>query len=308
MSLPSPSRSTSRLLTLALGVPLVFLAWWLWPEPEPSKAGRATSIEADSVSAIELAPGSRPTESAAVRADEVLPPGLTVSVLQERAGAGDVQAAFELGRLLLGCLHYQPVDIDALEDELIDAAAKDHPFLRLFTGQSDSVRAVQLVLDIHGDQTSRCSHRGLPAAEERAQRGLAALEQAATAGHAGAQLAWVLAFRLRWADRDEVVRAAERVRVERERARSYLRQALAARLPEALLAQSVAHRTGDLAERDRVRALGFWRAWRQLGSPGVAAPNWLLAEADGNSASVLTPEELRAADVLARQIVEDFTR
>jgi hypothetical protein len=118
----------------------------------------------------------------------------------------------------------------------------------------------------------------------------------------------VLAFRLRWADRDEVVRAAERVRVERERARSYLGQALAARLPEALLAQSVAHRTGDLAERDRVRALGFWRAWRQLGSPGVAAPNWLLAEADGNSASVLTPEELRAADVLARQIVEDFTR
>jgi hypothetical protein len=306
MSLPLPSRAPARFLALALVLSLVSLTWWLWPEPEPSKAKRAAPVEADSVSAINLAPDSSAVASAAVRTHDVLPPGLTVSVLQERADKGDVQAAFDLGRLLLGCLHYQPVDVEALEEELIDAAATDHPFLHLFTGQSDSVRAVQLVLDIHGDQASRCSHRGLPAREDRAQLGLAALEQAATAGHAGAQLAWVLAFRLRWADGKEVVRSGERVRIERERARSYLSQSLAARLPEALLAQSIAHRTGDLAARDSVRALAYWRAWRQLGSPGSPAPAWLVDQVDANSANRVAAEDSRAADALARQLVGEF--
>lgn len=299
------ARMSRPLSLILLGLLVAGVVWYLAP-------GFATksSIESEGRQGATLGREPAPTSKDAAPVESTSPelfhPSETFPELQARADAGDGEAAFALGRLLLGCLHYTEIDLMTLEDELIDAVAADNPFLRAFTGQSSNERAIQLLLDIQGDQERLCEGRELPAQAVRLRRAAIALDRAAQSGHARAQLAWVQAFRQRWFDPQDVVRSAELVRVERERARAYLQQALLSRLPEALLAQHVAHASGDLDSRDRVRAAAYWRAWRRLGSPGAPLPGWLLSEVDGQVAQSVSAQQLKAADALANQLVSEF--
>lgn len=298
-----------RLSLLVLSLVAVFSAmgWYLVRQPlqehQAPLSGEAAAPTArdQPVPSLDVSP-----VDGAARAPD--PPRSTIPELQSRADAGDTEATFELGRLLLGCLHYTEVDAQTLEDELIDAAAADNPFLRAFTGQASNESAIRLLLDVHDGQAQLCEGRELPAQAARLPRGAAALDRAAQSGHAAAQLAWVQAFRQRWSSQDEVVRSAERVRVERDRARAYLQHAVAAKLPEALLAQSIAHRTGDLDVRDDARAVAYWRAWRHLGSPGAPLPAWLLADADRKLDQSLSIEQRQTADAMAQSLIVGFAR
>jgi TPR repeat protein len=289
---------------IALAVALVIL------QPKqgaPSEHADSETLPTAEPNTTELAADTPPTRAIAKMEPDV---GANRSVpeLQQRAEAGDLPAQFALGKLLLDCQAYVSTDPNELEDSLVETAAGDSPWLRFFAQQATDELAVQALLDLQAMQAVNCEGRELPALELRVERGEAWLERAASGGHTAAQLYWVDAFRTRWRSPGAVVLEAERVRVERERARAYLRGALAQALPEALRAQALAHQGGDLDRIDRVLAAAHWRAWRKLGSPGVAVPEWMLAQGDESASAGLDEAQLREAEREAQRLVQRFGR
>lgn len=230
------------------------------------------------------------------------------SALAGAAEDGDLDAQYGLARLLMDCAQWVPMSATELDSAIVDLGASPLPLLSVLTGQADAQRAVQMLLELREIQARRCAAQPLPPAEQRLPAGREWLERAAQSGHLRARLDWVQDFRTRWNDPAKVVREAEQLRVERARAQAYLREAMAARLPEALLAQAIAHDSGDLAAPDAVHAQAHWLAWRRLGSPGAEVPPSLLAQGDASRDGRLQPAERQAAELAAVDLLEKFRR
>lgn len=231
-----------------------------------------------------------------------------IKALQASADSGQLDAQQQLARLLIDCAAFVPASSAQFEEAIIELGASPLPLLALFSGQKNELRAVQLLLEVQEAQELRCGSHDLPPVDQRLPLAREWLERAAGAGHLLAKLDWVSDFRVRWSNPVDVVREAELVRVERERALGYLRDALAGGLDEALLAQSLAHRSGDLAELDPVKAYAYWLAWRQRGSPGLDLPEWALQSGDDSGPRGLDTAQSRTAEFEARALVERFSR
>lgn len=229
-------------------------------------------------------------------------------VLASAAENGDLDAQYGLARLLMDCAQWVPMSATELDSAIVDLGASPLPLLSVLTGQADEQRAVQMLLELREIQARRCASQPLPPAEQRLPAGREWLDRAAQSGHLRARLDWVQDFRMRWNDPSKVVREGEQLRVERARAQAYLREAMAARLPEALLAQAIAHDSGDLAALDAVQAQAHWLVWRRLGSPGAEVSPSLLAQGDATRDSRLQPAERQAAELAAVDLLEKFRR
>mgnify|MGYP005750850413 CR=1 FL=1 len=230
------------------------------------------------------------------------------SALASAAENGDLDAQYGLARLLMDCAQFAPMSAAELDSAIVDLGASPLPLLSTLTGQADEQRAVQLLLELREIQARSCAAQSLPPAEQRLPAGREWLDRAAQSGHLRARLDWVQDFRMRWNDPSKVVREGEQVRIERRRAQAYLREAMAARLPEALFAQAIAHDSGDLAALDAVQAQAHWLVWRRLGSPGAEVPPSLLAQGDATRDSRLQPAERQAAELAAAGLLQRFKR
>lgn len=270
-------------------------------DPPVSRRAAVPAHVVHSASASSAAPSAAASLEAAVAKTDA-------SALASAAEDGDLDAQYGLARLLMDCAQWAPMSATELDSAIVDLGASPLPLLSVLTGQADERRAVQLLLELREIQARRCAAQPLPPAEQRLPAGREWLERAAQSGHLRARLGWVLDFRTRWNDPAKVVREGEQLRVERARAGSYLREAMAARLPEALLAQAIAHDSGDLAAPDAVQAQAHWLAWRGLGSPGAEVPPSLLAQGDASRDGRMQPAERQAAELAAVDLLEKFRR
>jgi TPR repeat protein len=295
--------SPRRLLWLILALLALASGWWA---SSTGSNGDSAATESGAGEGKAIPPDREPKADpdAGRRAAAPALPRLEVPELARRAEAGELTAQFELARVLLGCANYVEIERALIEEQAIDVAAEDHPLLALYTLGQRNEQAVQLILDLDSLGRELCEGRELPPQPTRFVEGQKWLDHAAIAGLPPAQLAWVEQFRARWRDRPEIVEKAEQVRTERERARSYLALALAAREPDALLQQAIAHLHGDLAAVEPMLAYAYWRAWRQSATQRPQLQS-LVGMGESSYRRGLSEEQINQAEAVAKRLARE---
>lgn len=225
---------------------------WLKPAPQAPPVAAPTAVAQPPTAA---AGASSPPPSPAA-------PLQTVSfaerraALDQRAAAGDAEAAAELGGTLAACWRYAPRTRAKLEQAVIDriAAGEEEPPRIAGTAASAELQLLlkertQRELDV------RCGNLGAATWKwEEAARAPALLERAADAGNVQAMLDYAR-FAFNDIDgADEVLQQAEEILRRKHKARALLRQALQRGDARALLLLGETYVSGPLEKPDAFAA------------------------------------------------------
>lgn len=288
---------------------LAVVIWLTWQASEPAPSVIPADTEAPEGPASEPWAAHPEALSQDLRGTPSVDAGpLDMAELEARAERGDPEAMVALARLLSDCAEFEPVTPEARDEALAEIDELGEALLQRATGQQDLESALAAVIESGDALTARCAGHELPPISERRHRAVQWSERAALAGNTFAQLEWVTQFRVRWSNPRDIVRRAEQVRVERERARAYVQQGLAQREPYALFQQAISHIAGDLDQVNPARAYAHLRAWRQLGSPGPLLPTFAIPQAEARLQQQLQPQQLRWAEQEAERLVREFSR
>jgi TPR repeat protein len=288
---------------------LAVVIWLAWPASEPAPSVTPADAEAPVGPASEqsaASPDALSQDSRGAPPSDAEP--VDVAELEARAERGDPQAMLALARLLSDCARFEPLAPDERDEILADLYESGEDWLQRITGQEDLDSALVAAIETSEMLAARCGGHELPPINERRHRAVQWSERAALAGNTFAQLEWVTQFRVRWSNTRDIVRGAEQVRVERERARAYVQQGLAQREPYALFQQAISHIAGDPDQVNPARAYAYLRAWRQLGSPGPLLPTFAIPQAEARLQQQLQPQQLRWAEQEAERLVREFSR
>lgn len=192
--------------------------------------------------------------------------------LDQRAAAGNADAAAELGGTLAACWRYAPRTREKLEQAVIDDIAADEKSPRLIAGLAPSPE-LQLLLKERSQRELdvRCGNLGTATWKwDEAARAPALLERAADAGNVQAMLDYAR-FAFNDIDgADEVLPQAEEILRRKHKARALLRQALQRGDARALLRLGEAYASGPVEKPDAFAAYVHMSAFFE--SP--AAQDW----------------------------------
>jgi len=226
--------------------------------------------------------------------------------LEQRAAAGDADAAAELGGLFVLCRHYQARSAEELEDDVISGMADGEEPPRIAGTPASPELVTLIVQQSQSELDRRCS--GIDAGKlrwEDAARAPALLERAADAGRVQAMLDYARYAFADYGDTEQLLADADEVIRRKEKARAFLRQALRRGEAQALLLLGDAYASGPLEKIDPARAYAYMSAFFE--SP--AAQDWPPRLREGYLQALaqrLDTTQIARARADGEQIYRDF--
>ena len=283
---------------------IAVVAWWQLSDATCAWQSRRCGPEPTERSAPTGTPDHRNVPSAARH----LPTGPFHRVrgeLETRAVAGDGDAAFHLGRTLYVCSRFRPISDSAFDAMLAEVALRAGNLFKIADTPLGDPVALDFMLDAKAEMDRLCVGTAGLEMEPNDRTPHRWVLHAASLGHPLAMATYGDYAFNEFPDTAAVLDHASEVARRRDRARSLLDSALRAHEPAALLAHAKAHDRGGLLEPDGVRALAYWRAYRQTG-PGRSMSPAAAELTDRHYRNGLDAQAEAQANALAASLLSRF--
>lgn len=279
--------------------------WW----PHASQSASPGEGVADNASQTNASNGattnekSAPDTSQPQAAAEPLPTGpigQTWPELVRRAESGDGAAVIAIASTLSLCVNFVEDERKVVEDGLVDLLARvdetPNP-----AGKFNQDRYVDMAMETLDRRAAECAGIDSIGIENRMAERDRWMARALELGHPVALVEEADKMIMKYPTRADIVANAEKLRELRPQAMAMLARATAQGEPVALLRTAVAHRQGDLAERDPTAAYAHMLAYR-AGPPTTPLQRTLIDGLEEELVNGLAPEQIEAARALSRQI------
>lgn len=225
------------------------------------------------------------------------------TVLVSSANAGDADAAYRLGHVTSSCLKYVPI-ADGVFDTMI-AKAGTIVGLSIFGRRIDDEDVLDVLLYSKDEMDRTCAGTDELRRSGRVAEAYPWIHRAAELGHTGAMAEYADHAFTEFASHADLLDHAAEVARRRELATKMLDRALLAGEPKALKALAKAHHKGGILQRDPMRALAYWLAYRETTHASMLPPG-LQRMGDEHYRQALDPVQQAQAESLAMALLADL--
>jgi len=204
-------------------------------------------------------------------------------------------------------MSYQPVSDNAFTEMIATVGVAFGRSLRLAGRAFDDQHTLDLLLYSKDEADRTCAGTDALRRGGRDEDAFVWIQRAAALGHTAAMADYSDHAFTEFADHAALLDNADEVAGRRKTAKRMLDLALRAGEPKALLALAKAHDQAGWLQRDRIRALAFWDAYRQS-VDGLALPRTIATLGSDHYRQQLGAAQQEEAGRLSLQIQADQLR